>query len=123
MQKTAYGVRISDWSADVCSADLGRGQDVGRLLGAQAGIAQTGGERLGLEGLLEDRHEAVVLSGADDDHRWLTGQCGRVDVVVLHGPPGRGAVGSLVRTDLDVDHLGDAPQGSDTRTASCRARA
>src|SRR3546814_6919156 len=26
-QKTAYGMRISDWSSDVCSADLGRKYD------------------------------------------------------------------------------------------------
>src|SRR3546814_5989126 len=25
MQKTAYGMRISDWSSDVCSSDLRRG--------------------------------------------------------------------------------------------------
>src|SRR3546814_1812492 len=27
-QKTAYEMRISDWSSDVCSSDLRRGQDV-----------------------------------------------------------------------------------------------
>src|SRR3546814_4453781 len=26
-QKTAYEMRISDWSSDVCSSDLGHGQD------------------------------------------------------------------------------------------------
>src|SRR3546814_8790492 len=26
-QKTAYGMRISDWSSDVCSSDLQRGAD------------------------------------------------------------------------------------------------
>src|SRR3546814_2017846 len=26
-QKTAYEMRISDWSSDVCSSDLGRGAD------------------------------------------------------------------------------------------------
>src|SRR3546814_2539781 len=26
-QKTAYEMRISDWSSDVCSSDLGTGQD------------------------------------------------------------------------------------------------
>src|SRR3546814_10163251 len=28
-QKTAYEMRISDWSSDVCSSDLGACQDVG----------------------------------------------------------------------------------------------
>src|SRR3546814_19833905 len=27
-QKTAYDVRISDWSSDVCSSDLGLGRDL-----------------------------------------------------------------------------------------------
>src|SRR3546814_5243098 len=27
MQKTAYEMRISDWSSDVCSSDLGAGSD------------------------------------------------------------------------------------------------
>src|SRR3546814_7927966 len=33
-QKTAYELRISDWSSDVCSSDLKR--DVGRALGSRA---------------------------------------------------------------------------------------
>src|SRR3546814_3875288 len=28
-QKTAYEMRISDWSSDVCSSDLGRGEGLG----------------------------------------------------------------------------------------------
>src|SRR3546814_6134468 len=34
-QKTAYEMRISDWSSDVCSSDLIR-QGLGRLVGAHA---------------------------------------------------------------------------------------
>src|SRR3546814_19813183 len=35
-QKTAYEMRISDWSSDVCSSDLrGEGQKIGRTLGFQ----------------------------------------------------------------------------------------
>src|SRR3546814_9257402 len=29
-QKTAYEMRISDWSSDVCSSDLGGGEGAGR---------------------------------------------------------------------------------------------
>src|SRR3546814_5404203 len=29
-QKTAYGLRMSDWSSDVCSSDLGRARMTGR---------------------------------------------------------------------------------------------
>src|SRR3546814_10494820 len=41
-QKTAYEMRISDWSSDVCSSDLGRGAPCGEsfwhwALGADGG--------------------------------------------------------------------------------------
>src|SRR3546814_5279685 len=37
-QKTAYEMRISDWSSDVCSSDLGRGKQVeaARIVAQQA---------------------------------------------------------------------------------------
>src|SRR3546814_9995156 len=42
-QKTAYEMRISDWSSDVCSSDLGRaaraGADRGRRAGRRFGRA------------------------------------------------------------------------------------
>src|SRR3546814_1416661 len=31
-QKTAYEMRISDWSSDVCSSDLGEGVEIGNPL-------------------------------------------------------------------------------------------
>src|SRR3546814_7444871 len=43
-QKTAYEMRISDWSSDVCSSDLLLGHDLvhgqGRSQGAAAGVRQ-----------------------------------------------------------------------------------
>src|SRR3546814_1068898 len=44
-QKTAYEMRISDWSSDVCSSDLGRqcrGAAGGRLLAVEIGQALDG---------------------------------------------------------------------------------
>src|SRR3546814_1490977 len=38
-QKTAYEMRISDWSSDVCSSDLRLGETY--LLGAGAGVGKT----------------------------------------------------------------------------------
>src|SRR3546814_20937863 len=32
-QKTAYEMRISDWSSDVCSSDLAKAQDYAKLAG------------------------------------------------------------------------------------------
>src|SRR3546814_2669947 len=51
-QKTAYEVRISDWSSDVCSSDLREEDDGGELAGArggrqrQAGHLVAGGDRV-----------------------------------------------------------------------------
>src|SRR3546814_8808691 len=42
-QKTAYEMRISDWSSDVCSSDLhigGRRQERDRRIGDEGGIAR-----------------------------------------------------------------------------------
>src|SRR3546814_7211638 len=61
-QKTAYEMRISDWSSDVCSSDLGVGD---RLRGVgQAGTGELG-ERL-LEALLVE-HPVGDLDGGVGD--------------------------------------------------------
>src|SRR3546814_18926101 len=39
-QKTAYEMRISDWSSDVCSSDLRRHDDVDAAAVGQAGVGQ-----------------------------------------------------------------------------------
>src|SRR3546814_12014289 len=44
-QKTAYEVRISDWSSDVCSSDLGRWRVAETLADAVAAIAHEAGQR------------------------------------------------------------------------------
>src|SRR3546814_3069932 len=38
-QKTAYEMRISDWSSDVCSSDLDDG-DLGNALGGEVGLIE-----------------------------------------------------------------------------------
>src|SRR3546814_4246633 len=51
-QKTAYEMRISDWSSDVCSSDLARGvfvahhRKAARLLGLEPGLQQRRRARL-----------------------------------------------------------------------------
>src|SRR3546814_15747417 len=58
-QKTAYEMRISDWSSDVCSSDL-RGRSHGHRVGADPGI---GARALGGgEGLLEQAIELPAQS-------------------------------------------------------------
>src|SRR3546814_5483241 len=41
-QKTAYEMRISDWSSDVCSSDLGAREMERRAIGVRAGAAMAG---------------------------------------------------------------------------------
>src|SRR3546814_9707683 len=55
-QKTAYEMRISDWSSDVCSSDLAdrpwarAGTDAGRAQDRRDAGTRLLGERLGLSG-------------------------------------------------------------------------
>src|SRR3546814_8080823 len=63
-QKTAYEMRISDWSSDVCSSDLREGD----RLGPDLVVAQF------LEFRLRPRHRARVGLGAGQARADLGGQ-------------------------------------------------
>src|SRR3546814_9432675 len=58
-QKTAYEMRISDWSSDVCSSDLLRVVAVGDAAGGRA-VARRVGEQ---HRRLEDGNQALVAVG------------------------------------------------------------
>src|SRR3546814_5782326 len=64
-QKTAYEMRISDWSSDVCSSDL---LDLHRHLGGEAVLRAV---EVGLEGhaVVVDDREAVLALGDDVDRK------------------------------------------------------
>src|SRR3546814_5360171 len=64
MQKSAYERRISDWSSDVCSSDLGRHVDEGMPV-ARAGFKQQHAHA-GIFGQEVGEH-AAGGAGADDD--------------------------------------------------------
>src|SRR3546814_20661256 len=51
-QRTAYEMRISDWSSDVCSSDLGRVGDSLVVRRGTLGVSGRLGRSLGLDGLL-----------------------------------------------------------------------
>src|SRR3546814_19427956 len=81
-QKTAYEMRISDWSSDVCSSDLARGE-IGELArhhrlhdhpGDLAGDAREGVDRLAellaLRGVLQRQFQST-LRHADQARRRL----------------------------------------------------
>src|SRR3546814_3050091 len=100
-QKTAYEMRISDWSSDVCSSDL---QGDGAL--HQRRVAREAAEERVAVAQLGDRHgERSALAAADDlamrDHARIAG----LDVVA--GQAGLHAVGvdGLHVGGLSDDHV------------------
>src|SRR3546814_2117115 len=106
-QKTAYEMRISDWSSDVCSSDLGRDQE------ARSAALLFLGDRLARssEGIQPDAERHFLL-GRDVDHRGLEllDQVGEA-----FGRPGTrhdlGDFALLVLRDLRADRrLGDQRQ-------------
>src|SRR3546814_2601234 len=92
-QKTAYEVRISDWSSDVCSSDLQAAAGMGGLVDLDAG-AERGDP---------DRH---LPAGADLDVA-LEPDIGAVDDLVDREGGGRAV---RVRLVVAVERLGDALQ-------------
>src|SRR3546814_3276074 len=86
-QKTAYEMRISDWSSDVCSSDLRVDQRLARLVHREpqkqrvAFLDQVGGafEPLGAKGAAGEAPVALCLAGGSNgllDRRGV-GQIGR----------------------------------------------
>src|SRR3546814_8423566 len=65
-QKTAYEMRIIDWSSDVCSSDLQREDRLGRELAHVADVRQLAGRRR-IEAGRVDRQQAVFLAEGVDD--------------------------------------------------------
>src|SRR3546814_9087636 len=68
-QKTAYDMRISDWSSDVCSSDLIRflgGSDVQQIIGSKAyssALLHMGGGHVHSLNLLLGEAKALVSHG------------------------------------------------------------
>src|SRR3546814_2154462 len=61
-QKTAYEMRISDWSSDVCSSDLRRRKSRSRNLGIGQGPIARGSVSEQLEGVPLIRPEEIMRS-------------------------------------------------------------
>src|SRR3546814_7093691 len=67
-QKTAYEMRISDWSSDVCSSDLA-GDEIAHRLAPRFGVRRRG-ERVGEDvGQDDARRRAIVEDLARPRHR------------------------------------------------------
>src|SRR3546814_6690973 len=77
-QKPAYEVRISDWSADVCSADLARrarflGHTQDQCGGDAASACRFGGEQVLQVTDVGDRCRAAVIEIMDEAEQFALG--------------------------------------------------
>src|SRR3546814_7329910 len=67
-QKTAYEMRISDWSSDVCSSDLFKRQQATRLcIELPADIEHVAGDRG--RAAVAHQHRHVLFSATEKTHR------------------------------------------------------
>src|SRR3546814_16484955 len=80
-QKTAYELRISDWSSDVCSSDLAAGStcDVAEGEGVEACVLDP---PIVDDDILRDRVDALDEGGRADDDLDLAGAEGANDVLL-----------------------------------------
>src|SRR3546814_13198147 len=108
-QKTAYEMRISDWSSDVCSSDLRRQRH-------RRGTADRGRHRL-LDQLVErleaerlQHRRGLRLAGADVAAHEVVAllQRGKGRLLVTHGltPPGAMLSGSFCGSAVDEGIVG-----------------
>src|SRR3546814_16614737 len=92
-QKTAYELRISDWSSDVCSSDLNLTFNVGLIAGGQEVALDAGGIRATTSGKTNIIAATAIAHG---DLRTLSAdQAARVKAkmaaIVADHAPGTGA--------------------------------
>src|SRR3546814_4240443 len=92
-QKTAYELRISDWSSDVCSSDLGGGQ--GRPGRIEQGAAYAGGnDKHDKQQVLEGCRERMRLHVGHDSSRNCVGGIGGQSAAIFRlGGERRPAIG------------------------------
>src|SRR3546814_7698483 len=85
-QKTAYEMRISDWSSDVCSSDLSDEGEVNRLYTSRGMVPLR-------DGYCADRHPAVeiLVAEVDGDPDRLAGVVMGVDHLTAFRDPDNGS--------------------------------
>src|SRR3546814_4896066 len=104
-QKTAYEMRISDWSSDVCSSDLRVGRSLHGLAWYACLLAQHG-RRLRTQG-----YDLLLASWGYPDAvgtRWLARRLGLPYVVKVHGSDLNALAPSGMRRRQVVTALHDA---------------
>src|SRR3546814_3729001 len=91
-QKTAYEMRISDWSSDVCSSDLMK-----NYLESQG--FKAGGFRIPLDGVIEEGVPVITLINLDGYRHFVVVK-GAAGGRILLGDPVRGNV-AVPREDFE----------------------
>src|SRR3546814_4916143 len=78
-QKTAYEMRISDWSSDVCSSDLDQGRSEAPLIGShrrEGQLDRTDGVALALVGDLGGAvHQVAERAASRSEERRVGKEC------------------------------------------------
>src|SRR3546814_6171536 len=92
-QKTAYEMRISDWSSDVCSSDVDRTQ--------LAGLDQRGDRRPVLGAELVTCEQGILALERDRPHRPLNRVVVDVDPAIVEEPDEPGPVGQRIVDRLE----------------------
>src|SRR3546814_3815491 len=118
-QKTAYEMRISDWSSDVCSSDLDRMRGIRHDLRPPAGVVRVGAEHLdrhGSDGVARPERVgshtllAEFLRPAERAHR---------HGVFRHGP--RQPFGEPARVEVDRRSDGQDVRRSEEHTSELQS--
>src|SRR3546814_11542489 len=114
-RKTAYEMRISDWSSDVCSSDVGEGERQAEQTG-QAGAVGARAEQPDGGLVAERRHRGdravgvVVGEGAVEEGEELAEQRWQVGLALAHAPA-QGGRGALVGAGRPADARGGGARG------------
>src|SRR3546814_1591360 len=69
-QKTAYEMRISDWSSDVCSSDLAKALKARKVQQLGELVTSTGADALDLDTLAGALLAAVEAADANEKEAW-----------------------------------------------------
>src|SRR3546814_2951236 len=108
-QKTAYGMRISDWSSDVCSSDLEEGKvPAGTNFAFSDGkinLPPTAAERGGIQPVVS------VTAGGSARLEAKVGEMVELEVRT-EVPPG---AGTIIAVEWDFDGQGQYPFGHEVR--------
>src|SRR3546814_8202267 len=114
-QKTAYEMRISDWSSDVCSSDLERGVEVDvktglkpdelkAIIGEYDGLAIRSATKVTAEIVAAaDRLKVVGRAGIGVDNVDIPAATGR-GIVVMNTPDGNSITTDRKSTRLNSSH-------------------